>query len=215
MLDVLAALGVGYLLGALPSADLLARLRGVSIFEVGSGNMGAMNSARNLGFAIGVTVLLLDLAKGALATLLGLLMVQLSGPGVYGPLAPPLAAGVGAVLGHAFSVYVGFRGGKALATTFGISLPLYPLAGLYGLLLLLALLLLLRRVTVASIAAIALYPAVVLLALGNSGWPRDDVFLVVTSLLPVAAVVIVRHVLALRRPTGSPERGQRGDSGSS
>lgn len=204
MFDLLAALGIGYFVGAIPSAALLARLRGLSIFEIGSGNMGAMNTARNLGWAIGAAVLLLDVGKGALATILGMLMAQLDPFGTQA-LTLPLAAGVGAVLGHAWSVYVRFRGGKALATTFGISLPLYPLAGIYGVLLLIALLLLLRRVAIASMLAIALYPGVVLLTLRNAGWSQNDVFTVATGVLPVAAIVLLKHATATRRASPTPE----------
>jgi glycerol-3-phosphate acyltransferase PlsY len=200
MFDLLAALGLGYLIGAIPNAALLAKLRGTSIFEVGSGNMGAMNTARNLGWLLGAAVLLLDMGKGALATLIGFGMVQLAGSGPLGPLAPPLAAGLGAVLGHAWSPYVGFRGGKALATTLGIAIPLYPIGGLYGLLLLIALVLMARRVALASILTMIVYPGVVLLTLRNAGWPPDEVFLVTTGVALVALVVIVKHLTILLRP---------------
>lgn len=199
MFDLIAALGVGYLIGGLPSAALLARLRGRNIFEIGSRNMGAMNTARNLGWLLGAAVLLLDLGKGALATLAGVAMVQLAGAGAYGPLAPPLAAGIGAVLGHAWSPYVGFRGGKALATTLGASLPLYPIGGLYGLILLVALVLIVRRVPLASILTMLLYPVVVFLTLRNGGWSRADDFLVTTGVALIALVVIVKHLTVLRR----------------
>lgn len=207
MFDLLAALGIGYLIGALPSAALLARLRGASIFEVGSGNMGAMNTARNLGWLLGAAVLLLDLGKGALATLVGGAMVQLAGPGQLGPLATPLAAGLGAVVGHAWSAYVGFRGGKALATTLGVAIPLYPTGGLYGLLLLLGLVLILRRVTLASILTMLVYPLVVLLTLRNAGWPPNDVFLVATGAGLVALVVIVKHLTLVLKPVASGSEG--------
>ena len=72
MLGVLAALGIGYLLGSIPSAALIARTQGKNIFEVGSGNMGAMNAARNIGWWAGAAGLLSDLGKGALASVVGL-----------------------------------------------------------------------------------------------------------------------------------------------
>jgi glycerol-3-phosphate acyltransferase PlsY len=200
MFDILAALGVGYLIGALPSAALIARLRGTSIFEVGSGNMGAMNTARNLGWVLGASVLLLDMGKGALATVLGGVMVLLAGSGPLGPLAPPLAAGLGAVLGHAWSPYVGFRGGKALATTLGVAIPIYPIGGFYGLLLLIALVLIVRRVALASILTMIVYPVVVMLALRRAGWPPDDLFLVTSGVALVALVVIVKHATVILRP---------------
>ncbi len=154
MLELFAALAVGYLVGGVPSAAIMARLRGRDIFTVGSGNMGSMNTARNLGFGLGVLVLVLDIGKGALATFLGMQMAVMTGQDGVAALLPALAAGFGAVLGHAFSPYVGFRGGKALATTFGVSLPLYPYVGLFALGLLLSLYLLTRRMEVAAAVTI-------------------------------------------------------------
>lgn len=200
MLDLAAALAIGYLLGGIPSAALIARTRGRTIFEVGSGNMGAMNTARNLGLALGVTVLVLDIAKGAAAALVGGWMAGAAGLGPLAAVGPPLAAGVGAVLGHAYSPYVGFRGGKALATAFGAALPLYPLGAVYGLVLLVALTLLLRpRSEVAAIVTVALYPFVVALTLARGGATRDRVFATFTAVVVMALVVIVQHLRALAR----------------
>ena len=201
MLDLLAALSAGYLIGGLPTADLVARFRGTTIFAVGSGNMGAMNTARHLGWMLGAVVLVVDLGKGAAATAVGLWMaVALPVDGEAG-LALALLAGVGAVLGHAWSPYVRFRGGKALATTFGASLPLYPLGGAYGVALLLALTLILRRVTLASVIALGLYPFVVLAAALRLGATQDVAFALFTGVVPLSAVSVLKHVLAWRRHT--------------
>lgn len=198
MVSLIAALAIGWLVGGIPTAEWLARRRGTSIFRVGSGNMGAMNTARHLGFGLGAAVLAIDIAKGAAATVIGLWMGVASGPGQAGGVALASAAGVGAVLGHAWSPYVNFRGGKALATIFGVSLPLYPAGGFFGLLLLLALVLLIRRVTAASIATLALYPLVVVLALRSQGVPDPLVFAVFTGVVPLSAISIAKHLLALR-----------------
>ena len=97
-----------------------------------------------------------------------------------------------------------FRGGKALATMFGLSLPLYPLGGAYGLVLLLALVLLLRRTTLASVITLALYPFVVLLTLTQQQVPQPVAFAVFTGVAPLAVVSIVKHLLALRRRPDAP-----------
>src|SRR5690606_17201736 len=77
----LVALAAGYLLGALPTAYLVAKARGVNVFAVGSGSMGAMNTARNLGVGAGLLVLAVDVGKGALATYLGTLMAGIESGG--------------------------------------------------------------------------------------------------------------------------------------
>src|SRR5690625_563182 len=124
LLSFLLALFTAYLLGSIPSAQLFARLAGRDIFTTCSGNMGTMNALRNLGPLIGILTFVFDVVKGAAAMLLaGWLAAQLA-PG--SELARDLAlaaAPVGAGLGHVFSVFAGFRGGKALAVAFGVLLP--------------------------------------------------------------------------------------------
>jgi glycerol-3-phosphate acyltransferase PlsY len=77
--DLLAAPALGYLVGSFPSAMVVARLPGKDIFEVGSGNMGAMNAARNVGWLPGAAVLLLDVAKGAAAVSLAIILAGAAG----------------------------------------------------------------------------------------------------------------------------------------
>ncbi len=209
MLTLAAALAIGYLLGALPSAALAARLRGRRIFEVGSGNMGAMNTARNLGWGLGVAVFAADVAKGALATAAGMAMARTVALEPGAALATALAAGLGAVVGHAWSVFVGFKGGKALATIFGASLPLYPFGGLAGLVLIVSLTLLTRRATAAAIATLVLYPLVVALAALRGGADTDTAFALFTGTAPLAAIATfkyLRPVIASARTPRAPPR---------
>ncbi len=209
MLTLVAALAVGYVLGAFPSAALAARLRGRRIFDVGSGNMGAMNTARNLGWGLGAAVFAADIAKGALATAAGMAMARTVALEPGAALATALAAGLGAVVGHAWSVFVRFRGGKALATIFGASLPLYPLGGLAGLVLIVSLTLLTRRATGAAITTLVLYPAVVALAALRGGADTDVAFALFTGTVPLAAIAIykyLRPVIANARTPRAPRR---------
>ena len=185
----LAAL-LGYLLGSFPSAVLVARSRGRDIFEVGSGNMGAMNAARNLGLGAGLLVLALDLAKGALAVL----AAQVLFPGA---LLAALLSGVGAVAGHAWPLFTGFRGGKALACGLGAALPLYPLAGLAGLALVAGLSLTLRaRPTVAAVLALLPYPGLVWLVSDLRGEPNAGLFAL--SALAMVFIVLIKYASAPR-----------------
>ncbi len=114
---LLAWAAAGYLLGSVPYALLLMRLAGRGdIRKMGSGNVGATNVLREGGTALAVATLVLDAGKGAAAVLLA---------ARYGPAGAPeaaLIAGAGAVLGHVFPVWLGFRGGKGVATTLGVLL---------------------------------------------------------------------------------------------
>lgn len=200
VLELLAGLLIGYAIGGVPTAAIAARARRRDVFAVGSGNMGAMNTARNLGFGLGALVLAVDIAKGAFACWLGLQVGGLLGMEASGGLGPALTASFGAVLGHAFSPYVGFRGGKGLATTLGVALPLYPVPAFAGLALLIVLSLALRRRSdLAAVLTILVYPVLVRLLLGASGWTPADANGVLASLVAIALLVLVKHALAWRR----------------
>jgi glycerol-3-phosphate acyltransferase PlsY len=115
------ALLVSYLVGAIPMSWLVARLgAGVDLRRVGSGNLGATNLYRSLGWKYAIPAGLFDVAKGAAPTLL--LPPRI---GIEAWL--PLAVGAAAITGHVFSVFVRFRGGKGVATAAGVVLALAPL----------------------------------------------------------------------------------------
>jgi glycerol-3-phosphate acyltransferase PlsY len=118
------ALLVGFVCGSIPFGVLFARLRGIDLKQVGSGNIGATNAARALGKKIGVVVLLCDAAKAAVPLLVARSLLA-SRPELDWLLA---ALGFGAVLGHMFPPWLGFRGGKGVATGLGVFLTLTPFA---------------------------------------------------------------------------------------
>jgi len=119
VLFIVIALICAYLLGSLPSAYLMARFRkGIDIRGVGSKSMGAMNVFYKVGFAEGIVVLALDIGKGAAAIALARWL------GV--PMIIELFAGVAAVIGHSYPVWLKFRGGRGGATTIGILIFLMP-----------------------------------------------------------------------------------------
>ena len=119
-MEGLIAVAFGYLAGSVPFAYLLARRRGVDLRRTGSGNVGAANVLRTSGVSNAVLAMCLDAAKGALVVLLA---QRLSG----GP-ATPVAGGLAAVVGHIYPVWIGFRGGKGVATAAGVFVVLAPLA---------------------------------------------------------------------------------------
>lgn len=117
----LVAAALSYLLGSIPAAAWVARARGVDIRKVGSGNSGATNVLRSLGKGPALAVAIFDILKGVLAVLLARLL----------HLPEPWAAlcGVLAVIGHNFSPFLGFRGGKGVATSFGVVAIINPVVG--------------------------------------------------------------------------------------
>jgi glycerol-3-phosphate acyltransferase PlsY len=109
---------LGFLAGAIPFGVIIARARGVDIQSRGSGNIGATNVARVLGVVPGLIVLVLDAGKGALPVAIALRW--------SGDLRIALATGAAAILGHCFSPFLGFAGGKGVATALGVFLVLTP-----------------------------------------------------------------------------------------
>lgn len=150
-----AGILLSYLLGAIPSSYVAGRLRGVDLRRVGSGNLGATNALRVLGARWAVPVLAFDVAKGWLAA--GVL------PGAFDATAAawPIAYGAAAVLGHTFSPFVGFRGGKGVATGAGVFLALAPLALLAGVATFAAAVAATRIVSVGSLLAALVLPVAV------------------------------------------------------
>jgi acyl phosphate:glycerol-3-phosphate acyltransferase len=142
---------LSYLLGSIPFAYLFAKLKtGRDIREIGSGNVGATNVMRTAGKTIGLITLVLDVAKGATAVLLGRYLLQ----------EPSAAAAAGffAVLGHAYPVFLGFRGGKSVATGAGAFLMLSSFGILSSIALFILALAIFRIVSVSSILASGMFP---------------------------------------------------------
>ena len=110
----------GYLVGAVPFALWLAQRRGVDLRRAGSGNVGAANVLRTSGAASATAAMCLDVAKGAVVVLVA--QRRSTGP------ATPVAAGLAAVIGHVYPVWLGFRGGKGVATAGGVFVVLAPVA---------------------------------------------------------------------------------------
>lgn len=141
-----------YLVGSIPTSFLVGKLfRGIDLRQHGSRNLGATNLFRVLGWRFAVPVALFDMAKGAVPVLL------------FGPLGPatvafPLLCGITAVVGHVFSVFVGFKGGKGVATGAGAVLAVAPWAIGAAFVIWILLVFLTGYVSVGSIAGAAAYP---------------------------------------------------------
>ena len=157
MLDVLLTvlfMIVGYLLGSIPTGYLVARMRGVDIQQVGSGNIGATNILRTLGAGPALIVVVLDPLKGFLAVTL---------PILFGMSAWTVAlAGFAAVLGNNFNIFLGLRGGKGIATSLGVFLGVEPLLTLMACVLGLATVALGRYVSLGSLVGVLAAPLMLL-----------------------------------------------------
>jgi glycerol-3-phosphate acyltransferase PlsY len=186
-----------YLIGAIPFGFLIARLRGVDIRAVGSRNIGATNVFRSVGKGWGIATFLLDMGKGWCgAVVVPALAARLLG-GTLGERAAEwrLLGGVCAVAGHTWPVYLGFRGGKGVATSAGMLLGVAPAAVALALAGWLAALLVSRTVSLASILA-----AVVLgLAIWFPPFRPAHGWLPPLVLTLLAGLVIARHRANIRR----------------
>ncbi len=192
---MLPAIVVGYLLGSVPFGLLLTRVAGLGdIRRMGSGNIGATNVLRTGRKDIAAATLLLDGGKGAAAVL---------AMGVWAGLVPALLAGMASVLGHCTSPWVGFKGGKGVATALGVILAWSGIAGLLCLLVWLAAAFLSKRSSVGSLAAMAASPLLLWWFAGGE-----------TALagLAVAAITISRHHANISRLLAGtePRIGQKG-----
>ena len=146
-----------YLIGAIPFGYLIGRLSGVNLFEAGSGNIGATNAARVLGRRVGVAVFVLDFLKGVVPVAAIVPIAQSLASGAERALGPPDVLRVGAAalafLGHLFPVYLGFRGGKGIATGAGTVFVLAPGPATFAVLTWIVVLFA-SRVSLASLAAV-------------------------------------------------------------
>jgi len=147
-IETIAVLIIGYLIGSIPWAVIIAKRAGVDIFSVGSGNPGATNVLRTLGKPMGYSVFVLDFLKGVLAVCwFQFPLFSFSGDLTLGLWGLPAA-----VVGHTYPIFTGFRGGKGVATAMGGLLAVMPACLLVGLFVWLLTFYLTKYVAVASIA---------------------------------------------------------------
>jgi len=176
---------LGYFIGSIPFGLIVSRLYGIDIRKQGSGNIGATNVLRVLGIVPGSIVFILDLLKGALATSLVILALGLT---AYLPI---ILTGTAAILGHMFSIYLGFQGGRGVATSAGVLLAIAPDLFLITITIFALTLALSRYVSVSSITS-AVILAILMLVFRK---PAPYAWVTVS----VAVLIIIRHVPNIRR----------------
>lgn len=166
MIDPLLILGgvIAYFLGAIPSAVWYGKaIHGIDVREHGSGNPGATNTFRVLGKRAGTIVMLFDIAKGLLATTIAVVLLRWGIISEEALILTKLIFGAVAVFGHLFSIFIGFKGGKGVATLFGMMLGIQPAVALLSLLIFLLTLLASKYVSLGSILAALSFPLMLVL----------------------------------------------------
>lgn len=185
--ELLPSLAIGYLVGSLPIGYLVAQgAGGIDLRRVGSGNVGATNVYRTAGLRAAITVMIADMAKGAVA-------VMVSGGG-----ADAVAAGVGAVAGHVYPVWLRFRGGKGVATASGVFGVLSPLPTLVAAAAFVAIVTRTRLVSLGSIVASIVLPLV--------EWSVPGGRAIDIGVTIVAVLILFRHRSNVTRLWAGTER---------
>ena len=208
---------LAFLLGSIPFGLIIARIKGINIREHGSGNIGATNVLRVVGKKYGITCLLLDALKGLVPTVIAISLIRFEG--IHNPMTltglephardfPMLTAqvfqvltGLCAILGHNYSPWVGFKGGKGIATSAGVLIALMPaaiviLAAVWGLAFIVS-----RYVSIASIIAAAALPLLTLWGSWFHGKIQDG-----TWNKPLFAFSIIIAVLAVWKHRSNIQR---------
>jgi len=187
---MIAAIITAYLIGSVPFALLLARRWGADLRMVGSGNLGAANVLRASGVKAGLLVAILDVSKGAVSVILA--------ERFGGAPAAPAAAGVGAIIGHIYPVWLRFRGGKGVATACGVFAILTPAAipGALSIFLL----------TVWATKYISLGSVVASMALPPLAYALGSPASAIAAACGAATIIVFRHRSNLMRVRSGTER---------
>jgi glycerol-3-phosphate acyltransferase PlsY len=179
---------LGYLIGSVPTAFWFGKwFHGIDIREHGSKNSGATNTFRVLGKKTGWSVLLIDISKGLLSSLLPLFFTEYFSGFKDEQLILQLCSSFSAVLGHVFPIFASFRGGKGVATSLGIVLGINPIAALICLAFFIIVFVLTRFVSLGAICASLAFPAVSYFVL------KEDTRIMIVFTLVLASLVIIAH----------------------
>ncbi len=193
------ALVFAYLIGSVPTSVWLGKYyHGIDIREHGSGNAGATNTFRIFGKKLGITVLIIDILKGWIAVKLFYVLYE-SGQSVDELFNLKIRLGICALLGHVFPIYVGFKGGKGVATLLGIILALNHEAALMSIGVFLIAFLITRYVSLSSILAGLFFPVVVMV-ISKTSQPAMVVFA-----LMISVAVVITHQKNIERLLSNKE----------
>ncbi len=182
-----------YVLGSIPNALWVGKVfKGIDVREHGSKNTGSTNAARVLGAKLGILTLALDIVKGSIPVILALIMrADLIGNVANISNIDAILIGVSAIIGHSFSIFMKFKGGKAVATTVGVFIVLVPKALLLAAVVFFAVFLLTRYVSLSSMIGAVSLPIFIYLLYGNIPY---TVFGGI-----IAILIIIRHKSNIER----------------
>jgi len=182
-MNIIFAILMGYLFGAIPSALLIGKLKDIDIRQHGSGNIGGTNTFRVMGKKPGIFVTLFDILKGVIPTLISLTLFGENGA---------IAAGIAASIGHSFSIFVKFKGGKSVATSTGVMLVLNPLSIMFGIIMFAIVLFTTKFVSLSSMLAASTVAISVVL------FQQESIYVKFAGIF-FAIFIIVRHHTNIKR----------------
>jgi len=196
-----------YLLGSIPFGLIIASVHGKDLRRTGSGNIGATNLSRLLGRKWAYLCFCLDVLKGLVPMLAARTLVAVEVGTVE--LLQWLAVGCAAVVGHIFPIYVKFKGGKGVATSFGVALglwPYYTICAAFAFATWVIVVLVTGYVSLASISASVVFPVVLAAATGLvAGWNFTDLWPLEAAAIVIPLTVIIRHKENIKRLLGGYE----------
>ncbi|MBN2461599.1 MAG: glycerol-3-phosphate 1-O-acyltransferase PlsY [Candidatus Cloacimonetes bacterium] len=197
-IEIIFLIMAAYLLGSVPTGYLMGRVFcGVDIRQKGSGNIGATNTFRVLGMGYGIVTMILDIAKGMLAVKLLIWATLEPSPLIL------LLAGLAAILGHIFPIFLGFQGGKGVATAAGVFIILIPIPSLIALVTFLLVIAVSGIISLGSLSAItALLISVLVINIQNGFREAEYLIFVFVAFL----VIFIRHRQNIRRFLQGEER---------
>lgn len=196
-LAIILSFVLSYLLGSLNISIIIGKIKGDDIRNHGSGNAGATNSLRTYGKKVAGLVILGDFLKAVISVLLGGFIAKLSGVDDFGYNLSRYVSALGAVLGHNYPLYFGFKGGKGIITSVGSIFMLDPLAGLVILVSGVLVIALTRFVSLGSIIGALMYPVFVIST--NIGKEGKTVPYYIALSVIMAALAVYRHRANIKR----------------
>lgn len=205
MVLAIFAIIISYLVGSIPFAYIFVRLfKGTDIRKEGSGNVGFTNATRVIGIKLGIIVLLADMGKGILAVLL-ISKIGMTEPNALFNYLPVLC-GLSAVIGHIWTIFLGFHGGKGVATSLGVFIAICPIAGLVSLGVWLIIVAITEYVSVGSMFMCINFSALSFVLNCNYFIRNIDVWAIRIIAILITIIVIFKHSDNIRRLVKGEER---------
>lgn len=190
-----------YLLGSVPFALIFAKAHGKDLRKIGSGNIGATNLARALGKKWGYLCFFLDALKGLVPTLIATSII--SSPPSISELFLCLLVAIAAISGHVFPLYINFKGGKGVATSFGVALglwPYYTICAAVAAVIWTIVVLLWRYISLASIVASVAFPITLTIVIKlRPDWNFANLWPLLTAAIAIPLMVVIRHTENIKR----------------